>query len=377
MKKQTLKIIIAVLALALLLPFGVARAAGLKAGESIYVGESDIVTGNLFAAGQIITVDGIIGGDLIATGQTININGRIEGDLIAAAQNIVVNGEIGGNIRIAGNFLTINGPVARNVNAFGSNIVFGEQAQIGWDVYLAGANVEIRGVIAGDLGGQAGQALIAGSVGKNINLGFGEKTNSNLTIAPTAKIGGNLTYKSNQAAQISNQAEINGQIKQNFPETKTPNLFLAWLSARLFALGAALATGLTLVLLGKKFLPEILNRLEKSPAKALLPGLIIFFLLPPLAFILAITLIGLPLALIAGSLWLVGIYLAKILTAILIGRFLLKKINKHKQFSLLWATLLGIIICWLLFAIPVIGWLLALAAIGIGLGGFYYYARQS
>ena len=211
MKKNIFRIL---LGLALfLLPFTAVKAASTKAGDNIYVSKDEIVNGNLYAAGQSITIDGNISGDLIAAAQTINVNGRIEGDIIAASQSITINGEVGGNVRVAGNSLSINGTVARNVNAFGADVIFGANSRIGWDAYVAGANLESRGTIDGSLSGWAGKALITGNIGKDLNLKLAN-SNAVLTIEPGAVINGNVTYTAKNPAQISNKAEIHGQVNQ-------------------------------------------------------------------------------------------------------------------------------------------------------------------
>jgi cytoskeletal protein CcmA (bactofilin family) len=358
----------------LLTPLVSAQAADTKTGNSVYVAKGEIISGNLYVAGETVTVDGAVGGDLIAVAQTITVNGRVEGDIIAAAQDIVINGEVGGNVRIAGNSLTINGTVARNVNAFGAKVIFGSDSRIGWDIYLAGASAEIRGMIDGNVSGQAGQALITGKIGKNLNLKLNDKNGrQELTITSEAVINGDVTYTSEKLASISSQAKIAGQIKQEAAETKETNNFLLWLWKRLFSVFSALVVGLVLIFIGKNITTKILNQMAETPKKMIWPGLILMFVIPPLALVLIFTLIGIPLALMAAAWWITMTYVAKIFTAIFIGRLLLQRITKKKNESLLWALILGVIVCWLLFAIPYVGWIIGLVAIWFGLGGIWSY----
>jgi cytoskeletal protein CcmA (bactofilin family) len=359
-----------------LLPSAALRAADAKTGDSVYVAKEEIIAGNLYVAGQTVTIDGTIAGDLIAAAQTINVNGRVEGDIIAAGQDITVNGEVGGNVRVAGNSLTINGAVARNVNAFGANIVFGSDSRIGWDVYLAGVQVEARGVIDGNLSGHAGQALIAGQIGKDVNLKLNKGgANQELTITSEALIAGNVVYTSQNTAKISPNV-ISGQVEQKIPQTKNVNWLLLWLWERLYAILAAIAVGLLLIFIGKNITPKVLNNIEEKPLKMFLPGIIIMFVLPPAALLLIFTLIGIPLALIIMAWWLIAGYIAKILIAILIGKILINKITKKKTVSLLWPLILGVVVSWLIFSIPFVGWIFGLIAVWLGLGGIWTYASH-
>jgi len=375
MKRKMFQFLIA--AAICLLPLSAVKAANTQAGSSVYVAPSDIVSGNLYAAGQNVTIDGTISGDLIAAAQTITVNGQVEGDIIAVAQDITVNGNVGGNIRVAGNAVTINGTTARNINAFGNNIVLGGASHTGWDVYLAGMTTEIRGVIDGGLSGSVGQALIAGKIGKDVNLRLSKASpGSALTISPEAVIGGDINYTAKNTADISDQAKVSGKIQETTIQTSTINWFLLWLWSRIFAIFAAMVVGLVLVFISQKITIKILAKMTERPLKMLVPGLVIMFITPPIALILALTLIGLPLALIIGAGWVIASYLAKILTAILIGQVLINRIFPKKEASLFWSLIIGVIICWILFAIPLVGWILSLIAVWFGLGGLWTYASH-
>ena len=63
MKRLSLKITL-LLAL-LILPTGAIYASSLEAGNNVYITKDQIISGNLLATGDTITVDGVINGDLI------------------------------------------------------------------------------------------------------------------------------------------------------------------------------------------------------------------------------------------------------------------------------------------------------------------------
>jgi cytoskeletal protein CcmA (bactofilin family) len=361
----------------ILLPLGVAKAVDTKTGDSIYVAKDEIVSGNLYAVGNAITIDGTINGDLIAMAQTITVNGRIDGDIIVIAQNTNVTGEVGGNIRVAGTAIILNGSVARNVNAFGSNIILGDNLRVNWDVYVAGSALEMRGIIDGSLTGSVGRALISGKIGKNLELKLPENSLSEgLVISSDTIINGDLVYDSKKPAQISEKASVGGQVIQTTSQTKTQNWFALWAWSKVYAIFSALVVGLVLIFLGKNITPKILEKISEKPLKMFLPGLILMFILPPIALVLMFTIIGIPLALIVMAWWLIATYVAKIFTAILVGQIILNKLIKKNNLPLIWSLVVGIIICWLLFAIPFVGWILGLIAVWLGLGGIFTYASH-
>ncbi len=376
MNSKILKVFL--FSLLVLLPISTVKAASPRIEGTVYVAKTQIISGNLYASGQTITVNGTISGDLIVVTQNLVVNGEVEGDIIGVAQNITINGSVGGNIRIAGSNLTINGPVTRNVNAFGSNIIFGPNSHVGWDVYLIGQNVEMRGIINGSLSGRAGRALITGKIGRNLNLKLTNEGNKPaLIISSSAIINGNVTYTAKNTANISKHAIIKGQTQQNnLPPQKT-NWWLLYLWKEIFSIFSALIVGLILIFIAKKTTDKLLKKMTEPLIKTLLPGLLLMFIPPLVAVVLIFTLIGIPLSLIISSTWLIAVYIAKILTAILVGQIIIRSLNKKSNSSLFWPLVVGVSICWLIFSIPWVGWIIGLIAIWLGLGGIWNYVIKS
>jgi len=53
------------------------------------------------------------------------------------------------------------------------------------------------------------------------------------------------------------------------------------------------------------------------------------------------------------------------------------KIWHKKKDSLIWAMIVGVVIMWFIFCIPIIGWILALVAIWWGLGGIWLHFKNA
>lgn len=373
---KSLKFKITLLLALLIIPVGVAKAANIEAGNNIYVTKDQIISGNFFGTGDTITIDGVINGDLISVAKTINVNGRVDGDIISAAQTINVNGEVGGNLRVIANSINLNGTVARNLSVMANDLTLSPNSKIGWDALIMAVNTEIRGNIEGGLSGRIAQGLIAGNIGKNVNLTLENSTKQSLIISPEAVIGGDLVYTSKNTASISDQSKISGKTEQKNVPVKTINWWQIYLWANLFAIFSALVVGLVLIYIGKNITTKILAKIEKTPGKLILPGLVVSLILPPLALLLLFTVIGIPLALIILACWLIMTYIAKIFTAILVGKLIINNLTKKDETPLIWSLILGVVICWLLFTIPFVGWILGLFAIWLGLGGIWAYASN-
>lgn len=354
-----------------------------KTGTSVYVNKDETVAGNLYAAGMNITVDGKVNGDVICAGQTININGEVAGDVICAGQVININGKIGGSVRSAGNAVMINNSVARNVMAFGASVILGDKAEIGWDVLTAGAVVDIKGKINGDLTGAGANYFINAEIKKNVKLILDaqsqkakNKTDQELvTITKDAKIGGDFIYTAASDAKIEDGAKITGKTERLEPKLKASKKTVAMTSvwSGIVCLFSSIVVGLILITIGKRQLKDTFEIMNKKIWPTLGWGLVVAFIGPIVLILLMITIIGIPLALIIGALWLIALYISKIITGLLIGQWLLIKFWKSKKESMIWALVIGIVIVCLISPIPVIGWLFAFIITLWGLGGIWQY----
>ena len=366
---------IILLALAIMLTPLTVSAYALKSGNSVYVPKGETVEGNLYAAGANITVEGKVTGDVICAGQTVNISGEVAGDVICAGQAVNVTGNIGGNLRAAGNSVNLSGRVGRNMMAFGASILSAASSTVGWDMLTVGGFGQIAGSVGRDLYGALGQATISGQVG-NINLHVGQKNkNSNqpaLVLAGTAVVNGDVKYTSDGNAAIETGAVIKGKTIHNLPAVvvkKADFGKMFWWWGNLIALFSALVIGLVLISFWREAIINITDLMLNKTRASFGWGILALLLTPPIAVILLITIIGIPLSLILTALWLIALYLSKILVGILAGRWLLNSYLPKQKDSLILGMIIGILIIHLIFTLPLIGALAAMLATLWGLGG--------
>jgi hypothetical protein len=138
---------------------------------------------------------------------------------------------------------------------------------------------------------------------------------------------------------------------------------------------AILTIGLVLSTLGKKHLSNLNNLLTENANKAITWGILASLIIPLSAILLIFSIIGLPLALMIVILWLILLCLGKIIIAILIGKYLLDKFIKNEQ-SFTMALIIGVVILWLLCAIPYLGWIISFVASSFGLGVILIYLKK-
>ncbi len=356
----------------------VAEASTLKSGNDVYLPQGETIDGNLYASSNNITIDGEVQGDLIAAAQTITINGRLEGDLIAVAQTITVNGEVNGNIRIAANSANLNGNIARNVNFIGNSLAIGPEAKIGWDILSGATNTNIMGEVGGNVDGGGNNIILAGKVAKDFNFAQSQQAQK-ITISSGAKIAGNLNYHENTDLQREEGSQISGQINI-LKNTESKNQASKdWFWSLLYGIFSAMIVGLIMIYPGKNIILTLKKILREKPFTSLGWGALVFLAAPTAALLLLFTVIGIPLSIIILGLWILMLWLGKIIFAIFVGQEILNFFLKHREGEkkLLLSMIIGITLLWLLFSIPVIGWILSLIATCFGLGALIIQLRQS
>jgi hypothetical protein len=104
-------------------------------------------------------------------------------------------------------------------------------------------------------------------------------------------------------------------------------------------------------------------------------GFLVLVVTPIAACILAITLIGIPLALISFALWLLALYLAKVLVGAAIAQAVFKPANTSPR-AMAMPLLASLALVWLITNIPYIGGLLSLLVAIAGMGIVFVWWRS-
>ena len=194
-----------------------------RGGDVIIIKADEVVDDDLYVGAGEFTLDGTVKGDLVVVGGTIEINGAVEGDLIAAGQSVVVNGAVEDDARIAGYALLVDGEVTDDLIAFGFSLENESGSNVGGDLFFRGYQALLAGDVTenADIGG--GAVDIAGTIGGDANVDVGEaepgegmppgfpffpglptvpSVPAGLTVDETASIGGDLNYIANAEATI-------------------------------------------------------------------------------------------------------------------------------------------------------------------------------
>ncbi|MDQ6714395.1 MAG: FapA family protein, partial [Candidatus Dormibacteraeota bacterium] len=340
-----------------------AAAADLRQGSDVTIGPGETVNDDVYAGAGTISVSGTVNGSVIAAGGTITVSGNVARDLIIGGGTITVTGRVAGSIIAAGGNITVNGPVAQDIVVTGGMIDIGSSATIGRDLVVAGGTATVSAPIARRVRMSSGSLTLRNRVGGDVR---GRVDHLKLD---GAQVGGNLDYTSNTSAELLNGARVAGTTTRHTPTDRggdAGNGFLGWLRGLI----GIFALGLLLIFLLPGFSSRAIDTERAEPWASLGIGAAILVITPIVAlivFIIGIFIGGWWLGLLLVPLWILALAIGFAISGFLLGRLIFARLGWGRYHDAL-ALLGGLFVLTVVGLIPVIGWLVGLAAVVLGLG---------
>ncbi len=328
----------------------------------------EVHEGWFFAAANQVIISGTVNGDAYVAGGTVQVDGEINGDLIVAGGSVTINGEISDNVRAAGGTVECNGSVGKNLTAAGGALRTGKASRIGGGVIAAGGRIMIGGEVVRDVLLASGEATVSGNVRGNATV-----TGEVLSLLPGARVGGNLKVITNNKDRVEIAPDaVGGTVEIVAKQTRDVPRILGFRKGefwfRIAWVMSLILTTLVWVLLSPTLLASFGKTVLARPGWCVLWGLAGVVALPILIIILAITVIGIPLAflLLATTLWL--IYISQLSLGVAFG---LRALGGDGRWRLFLASVAGVILVHVLMLVPYLGVLLVVAGLILGLGSVF------
>jgi len=355
----------------LLLLLFVLPAYGLKVrtGQSVGVAEDEVVDDDLVVFAREVNIKGKIVGNVYAFAQRVNIAGEVSGSIFSGAANIDIETRQVNTIVAAGSDIEVSGFITRNVVLFGGLLSINKDAKIEKDLRVYGGQLNVRGVINGEIKGGVDEFNMEGKSG-NVNIEAKE-----VVIMSEAQIAGDLIIKGKKEPVIEDGAKITG--KKIFEPTKreakafkgfVPLIatFVAFM--KLIAIIAKIIVGIIIIALSKKFTRRIMDTLITTPWKSLLWGFLGLIAIPVAVVILFIVLIGFPLAIYGLLIYLILFYLCSIFVGLVMGEKIIQLFKKEGAISQYLSFIVGILVLFVLGLIPVFGFIIKIFILLFGAG---------
>jgi len=328
---------------------------------------------NVYTAGNIVSINSNIKKGLYVAGNTINLNANIEGPFNVGAGTITVRGDVGGTMHAGGGSIFIESAIEGDLFIGAGNVILTERSSVGGDLIAGAGQITIDGPIGGKVLLAGGEVIINSKVAGSVNIKADK-----LELGDNAEIAGNLEYTSEEKAEID-ESKVLGEIIFHQKEAtakdspfKSPKILLGILTLGfLLKLLAGIAIGLIFVYLLKRFTQEVVKQSLQKFWLGLGIGFGSLILTPIACVILAISVIGLWVAGIAGALYVLLLVLSSVFASIILGTWLIKVLTKKQEYIIDWkAVVVGVMVIKLLIFIPFIGWFAKFVFLLMALGAF-------
>ncbi len=370
-----------------------------------------------YVFGDELSIDGVVNGDLVACARLIHINGTINGDLVAAGQVIVIGGTVTDDVRVACQVLQIRDTarIGDDLISASFSLETGGASSVGGNAICSGFQALLDGDIGGKINSAFANCEILGHVANDVKLDVADAqftamaffaglppaveipdVPAGLTIRDTARIDGDLVYRSPEPARIADGASIQGEIRQQ--QSVAPSLTPAQRAADILAQYLCLlVVGIGLLLVAPGWMRKMTDIATSRPLASAgfgiagfagfllvllvlfvvmialavaagflkLPGLIPVFVLPGLSGA----------AFLIVGFWFFVSWVAQILLCLVVGQKILGVCKPSLAENRFLALVAGLLLYTLIMQVPWLGSIVVWLAILLGIGGLVIWIR--
>lgn len=305
---------------------------------------NEIQKGDVYLAKEIVSLENPIDGNLYVVASNIDIsNDVIYGNVFVVAENVTINANITGATYIVAKNVTINAGMT-DAYIVAENIEFKSDAYVERDARMVGESLILDGEISGSLYTSVKEIVLK----------------ENGYVAGTLSYSGELNYK--DGAQIGNLAKYEINVDTEKIQKQSQN--------HLKALNIVTKTITALIIIG--VIVRISNNgKEKETVIGVIKGIIAgfswMFVIPILIIFGMITIIGLPISMLALFVYILMYFIVIPMATLQIAKILLQINNKDTKFMIwLTGTLIYLVVA-LIQNIPTVG---AIVTFILGTYGF-------
>jgi hypothetical protein len=373
---NTLPILLLLFTISLLLP------SRLEAAQfhftSYTLASDETVNEDLYVIGEEVIIDGIVDGDVIAFGDVIRVNGTISGDTYLMGSKVDIHANIYGNTFVFANNTTVEGLITENTYIASTFLNYSADTQN--DMFAFFLEGTLKGSVGDDLRTVGMRSNIDSIVrGDLVLIAEDDITNED-------KVTGEI-YDSARLQEIAKEQGVD--IDQPFNvEIPTISLGHTWqtrMTTLFINFFAMLLVGFIIIMLSPVKTYQIQERITGSTnefLKSLAAGFIISLLIPLPLFILFISVIGTPAAILIIGLLIFVMVFGKIWVETAFGReiLVLFKVEEYRPFK---SFLVGRLLTILVNIIPIVrgfyNAILAFVALGAVVRmkrGYYLLANE-
>jgi len=317
----------------------------------------------------VLPADATFTEEALCMAHRVDIQGKAKRDLwLLAASSVSFDGESDGDLRVMAASAILRGEAKENLLAYAHGLQLTSNSVVRGEVALFGNTVICEGLVEGNGLIFAQSVTLGGHWEGTVRIHAQE-----IRIVPGTTIAGDLVYTAPKPLIYDSSVDIAGTVTQQrnlLPESHP--FSLAAFRARAEWLGylflAALLAGMPFVGFFPSMAGRAVRQLSTSPWRVLLAGTVTVLLVPFLIAFVFVTLVGIPLALLLGALYLSLGYLSHIVIALWIGHKLLRTSGPQTFSRVLAALSVGLFVLYFASALPGVAGFIAMPIIILGTG---------
>lgn len=330
--------------------------ASFSAGRSLLVASSS--PGNAYSAGLSVVRTASVVGDLSVFGGSVVTAAPVSGDELVLAGSISSRARVGGDLRAIGGGISVEEPVVGDLAAFGYSL--SDSGRVGGSIFIIAANTTLSNGASGPVTIYGNNVSLSGDFANNVDI----VAIGRVTLAASTTIAGKLSYQAPEPATIPESAVIVGGVEYTnasyLPDAGTSRI-LAVISIGFFLfvriLGALILTGLLAGLFPRLAEAVTERAYTARPSRILLTillGFAVFVVTPVLFLVLALTFVGIGLAMLLFIAYSLIVLLSLSYAGILLGSLFSRRYMNRE--NVLWHDgVFGMLALSLIALVPYIG----------------------
>lgn len=333
------------------------------------------VQGDYFAFGPHVEISGTVHGDVYAAGGEVLVDGVVDGDLIVAGGEVRVSGEITQDVRLAGGTVTLSGKIHRNATIAGGDLHLTDSSHLKGNAVIGAGNLLLGGSIDGNVRIGAGNVTLSKAIGGDLAVAAPA-----IRLTSRASVGKNVIYWSDDEPSIDEGATVLGTVtRRPIPEVfkgeeAKRGLAGMKLVGGMVSFASTLLLGLLLLRIYPVFTSRVASKIQEQPWVVLGVGGALLFGVPMLIVVCMVSVLGIPIGLMLGAMYVVTLYLGRVFVLLWLGQRLLRLVSDSS--SAIKAFVTGLVTYFILALVPLIGGMITMLTIAIGFGAILMTKKE-
>ncbi|ELZ48006.1 hypothetical protein C463_01926 [Halorubrum californiense DSM 19288] len=302
-------------------------------------------------SGSVVIAEGETVDSVETAAATIVVRGTVEGDVSGAAGSIRIaeTGRVGGTLASTAGTVVIDGTVAGDVEVGAGSFELTETGRVDGSIDVGAGSIRVDGAVGGDVRAAA----------------------DSVALGPNAVVDGEFRYDAETFTE-SPEASVAGGVVEDpslggdgGPGIGGGGAFLPSWVGTAYGVAANLALGAVLLLAFPRFSRTVGDRVGTDPLVSGGVGFLALAVTPIALAFVAITIVGLPLALVGLVGYVVALWVGYVYGQYALGSWVLDRLGTPNRWL---SLLLGVVAVALIGFLPWVGGLADLLVLLLGLG---------